>query len=127
MAGGEGGGAARRPPRLDVTLWRHPCPFQFSKSMVLDVYSDYVNNFTNAMSIIKKACLTKPAFLEFLKVGLRVVWGPSQWSPGCGGRQGGFSGGGGRCPPFLWSRHLSSFLWGIPSPLGEDEPLLPAP
>ncbi|XP_031235149.1 rho guanine nucleotide exchange factor 10-like protein isoform X7 [Mastomys coucha] len=39
----------------------------FSKSMVLDVYSDYVNNFTNAMSIIKKACLTKPAFLEFLK------------------------------------------------------------
>uniref|UniRef100_A0A5F8GY86 Rho guanine nucleotide exchange factor 10 like n=1 Tax=Monodelphis domestica TaxID=13616 RepID=A0A5F8GY86_MONDO len=39
----------------------------FSKSMVLDVYSDYVNNFTTAMSIIKKACLTKPAFLEFLK------------------------------------------------------------
>ncbi|XP_048206307.1 rho guanine nucleotide exchange factor 10-like protein isoform X3 [Perognathus longimembris pacificus] len=39
----------------------------FSKSMVLDVYSDYVNNFTNAMCIIKKACLTKPAFLEFLK------------------------------------------------------------
>ncbi|KFO19155.1 Rho guanine nucleotide exchange factor 10-like protein [Fukomys damarensis] len=39
----------------------------FSKSMVLDVYSDYVNNFTNAMSVIKKACLTKPAFLEFLK------------------------------------------------------------
>lgn len=39
----------------------------FSKSMVLDVYSDYVNNFTNAMSVIKKACLTKPAFLDFLK------------------------------------------------------------
>ncbi|XP_023421505.2 rho guanine nucleotide exchange factor 10-like protein isoform X1 [Cavia porcellus] len=39
----------------------------FSKCMVLDVYSDYVNNFTNAMSIIKKACLTKPSFLEFLK------------------------------------------------------------
>ncbi|XP_056397614.1 rho guanine nucleotide exchange factor 10-like protein isoform X2 [Hyla sarda] len=39
----------------------------FSKSMVLDVYSDYVNNFTNAMTLIKKACLTKPAFLEFLK------------------------------------------------------------
>nr|XP_009680906.1 PREDICTED: rho guanine nucleotide exchange factor 10-like protein [Struthio camelus australis] len=35
--------------------------------MVLDVYSDYVNNFTTAMSLIKKACLTKPAFLEFLK------------------------------------------------------------
>ncbi|NXF13761.1 ARGAL protein, partial [Smithornis capensis] len=40
---------------------------QFSKSMVLDVYSDYVNNFTTAMSLIKKACLTKPAFLDFLK------------------------------------------------------------
>uniref|UniRef100_A0A669AVE7 Rho guanine nucleotide exchange factor 10 like n=1 Tax=Oreochromis niloticus TaxID=8128 RepID=A0A669AVE7_ORENI len=42
----------------------------FSKSMVLDVYSDYVNNFTNAMALIKKACMSKPAFLEFLKVSL---------------------------------------------------------
>ncbi|XP_062396335.1 rho guanine nucleotide exchange factor 10-like protein isoform X2 [Sardina pilchardus] len=39
----------------------------FSKSMVLDVYSEYVNNFTNAMAFIKKACMSKPAFLEFLK------------------------------------------------------------
>lgn len=46
--------------------------FQFSKSMVLDVYSDYVNNFTNAMALIKKACLSKPAFLEFLKVSFSV-------------------------------------------------------
>jgi hypothetical protein len=55
-------------------MWPLPMPdsLQFSKSMVLDVYSDYVNNFTNAMSIIKKACLTKPAFLEFLKVTLAV-------------------------------------------------------
>lgn len=45
-----------------------PSSPQFSKSMVLDVYSDYVNNFTTAMSLIKKACLTKPAFLDFLKV-----------------------------------------------------------
>lgn len=37
--------------------------------MVLDVYSDYVNNFTNAMALIKKACMSKPAFLDFLKVG----------------------------------------------------------
>lgn len=36
--------------------------------MVLDVYSDYVNNFTSAMALIKKACLSKPAFLDFLKV-----------------------------------------------------------
>ncbi|XP_071018326.1 rho guanine nucleotide exchange factor 10-like protein isoform X3 [Oncorhynchus clarkii lewisi] len=40
----------------------------FSKSMVLDVYSDYVNNFTNAMALVKKACMSKPAFLEFLKM-----------------------------------------------------------
>lgn len=51
-------------------------PFQFSKSMVLDVYSDYVNNFTNAMALIKKACLSKPAFLEFLKVSFEVFYWP---------------------------------------------------
>ncbi|KAM9855840.1 rho guanine nucleotide exchange factor 10-like protein [Aulostomus maculatus] len=39
----------------------------FSKSMVLNVYSDYINNFTNAMALIKKACISKPAFLDFLK------------------------------------------------------------
>ncbi|KAM9344365.1 rho guanine nucleotide exchange factor 10-like protein isoform 1-T2 [Pholidichthys leucotaenia] len=39
----------------------------FSKLMVLNVYSDYINNFTNAMTLIKKACMSKPAFLEFLK------------------------------------------------------------
>lgn len=57
--------------------------------MVLDVYSDYVNNFTNAMAIIKKACLTKPAFLEFLKVGLRAAWDSSQQSPALAGERGG--------------------------------------
>lgn len=49
-------------------------PFQFSKSMVLDVYSDYVNNFTNAMALIKKACMSKPAFLEFLKVSYLLIY-----------------------------------------------------
>ncbi|XP_029011115.1 rho guanine nucleotide exchange factor 10-like protein isoform X2 [Betta splendens] len=39
----------------------------FSKLMVLNVYSDYINNFTNAMALIKKACVSKPAFLDFLK------------------------------------------------------------
>ncbi|XP_042545803.1 rho guanine nucleotide exchange factor 10 isoform X3 [Dipodomys spectabilis] len=39
----------------------------FSKSMVLDAYSEYVNNFSTAVSILKKTCATKPAFLEFLK------------------------------------------------------------
>ncbi|KAM3617479.1 uncharacterized protein V6R79_006755 [Siganus canaliculatus] len=39
----------------------------FSKSMVLNVYSDYINNFTNAMTLIKRACISKPVFLDFLK------------------------------------------------------------
>ncbi|XP_045437613.1 rho guanine nucleotide exchange factor 10 isoform X3 [Pipistrellus kuhlii] len=39
----------------------------FSKSMVLDAYSEYVNNFSAAVAVLKKACATKPAFLEFLK------------------------------------------------------------
>ncbi|KAK2509395.1 hypothetical protein MC885_016317 [Smutsia gigantea] len=39
----------------------------FSKSMVLDAYSEYVNNFSTAVAILKKTCATKPAFLEFLK------------------------------------------------------------
>lgn len=46
-----------------------PLVFQFSKSMVLDAYSEYVNNFSTAVAILKKTCATKPAFLEFLKVG----------------------------------------------------------
>ncbi|KAG7510619.1 rho guanine nucleotide exchange factor 10 isoform X1 [Solea senegalensis] len=39
----------------------------FSKSMVLDAYSEYVNNFSNAMAVVRKTCASKPAFLEFLK------------------------------------------------------------
>ncbi|XP_071466741.1 rho guanine nucleotide exchange factor 10 isoform X2 [Marmota flaviventris] len=39
----------------------------FSKSMVLDAYSEYVNNFSTAMAMLKKTCAAKPAFLEFLK------------------------------------------------------------
>uniref|UniRef100_A0A8B9RGL5 Rho guanine nucleotide exchange factor 10 n=1 Tax=Astyanax mexicanus TaxID=7994 RepID=A0A8B9RGL5_ASTMX len=39
----------------------------FSKSMVLDAYSEYVNNFSTAMQVVKKACASKPCFLDFLK------------------------------------------------------------
>lgn len=28
-------------------------------------YSEYVNNFSTAVAILKKTCATKPAFLEF--------------------------------------------------------------
>lgn len=36
--------------------------------MVLDAYSEYVNNFSTAMAVVRKTCASKPAFLEFLKV-----------------------------------------------------------
>ncbi|KAM7111538.1 rho guanine nucleotide exchange factor 10-like isoform 4-T4 [Molossus nigricans] len=39
----------------------------FSKSMVLDAYSEYVNNFGAAVAVLRKACSAKPALLEFLK------------------------------------------------------------
>nr|XP_033794021.1 rho guanine nucleotide exchange factor 10 isoform X2 [Geotrypetes seraphini] len=39
----------------------------FSKSMVLDAYSEYVNNFSTAVGVLRKSCAMKPAFLEFLK------------------------------------------------------------
>ncbi|XP_047404090.1 rho guanine nucleotide exchange factor 10 isoform X2 [Sciurus carolinensis] len=39
----------------------------FSRSMVLDAYSEYVNNFSTAVAVLKKTCAAKPAFLEFLK------------------------------------------------------------
>lgn len=115
--GSQYGGRGCSPPfpsrRGDPPSLRS-CPSQFSKSMVLDVYSDYVNNFTNAMSIIKKACLTKPAFLEFLKVGPRGSRAPLS----------GFLGGRGHWDPslgvasLLWPGCLPSFLWDSPSAMG---------
>lgn len=42
--------------------------------MVLDAYSEYVNNFSTAVAILKKTCATKPAFLEFLKVSPASRW-----------------------------------------------------
>ncbi|XP_033978065.1 rho guanine nucleotide exchange factor 10 isoform X3 [Trematomus bernacchii] len=39
----------------------------FSKSMVLDAYCEYVNNFSTAMAVVRKTCAAKPGFLEFLK------------------------------------------------------------
>ena len=53
-----------------------PPAFQFSKSMVLDAYSEYVNNFSTAVAVLKKTCTAKPAFLEFLKVSSPPpIWG----------------------------------------------------
>lgn len=50
-------------------------PPQFSKSMVLDAYSEYVNNFSTAMAVVRKMCVSKPGFLEFLKVRKKQIYG----------------------------------------------------
>ena len=39
----------------------------FSKSMVLDIYSDFINNFTNAMETARKASKSKSSFAQFLR------------------------------------------------------------
>ncbi|XP_010877465.2 rho guanine nucleotide exchange factor 10 isoform X2 [Esox lucius] len=39
----------------------------FSKSMVMDAYCEYVNNFSTAMAVVRKTCASKPSFLDFLK------------------------------------------------------------
>lgn len=54
-----------------------PSLLQFSKSMVLDAYSEYVNNFSTAVAVLKKTCATKPAFLEFLKVRALLGFNPT--------------------------------------------------
>lgn len=38
----------------------------FSKTMVLDIYSDFINNFTSAMEAARKASKSKSAFAQFL-------------------------------------------------------------
>ena len=43
--------------------------FQFSKTLVFDSYSEFVNNFSLAMETAKKEARTKPSFADFLKVG----------------------------------------------------------
>uniref|UniRef100_T1IGY5 DH domain-containing protein n=1 Tax=Strigamia maritima TaxID=126957 RepID=T1IGY5_STRMM len=40
----------------------------FSKSMVLDMYSDFINNFSTAMELAKHESKRKSAFADFLKV-----------------------------------------------------------
>ncbi|XP_022248872.1 rho guanine nucleotide exchange factor 10-like [Limulus polyphemus] len=40
----------------------------FSKAMVLDIYSDFINNFSLAMETAKQASKNKSAFADFLKV-----------------------------------------------------------
>lgn len=40
----------------------------FSKAIVLDIYSDFINNFARAMEVAKQESKKKSAFADFLKV-----------------------------------------------------------
>ena len=40
----------------------------FSKAVVLDIYSDFINNFNHAMEVAKQESKKKSAFADFLKV-----------------------------------------------------------
>ena len=40
----------------------------FSKSKILEVYSDFINNFNQAMELAKSESKRKSAFADFLKV-----------------------------------------------------------
>ena len=40
----------------------------FSKSIVLEIYSDFINNFNQAMELAKSESKRKSAFADFLKV-----------------------------------------------------------
>lgn len=45
----------------------------FSKAIVLDIYSDFINNFTRAMEVAKQESKKKTAFADFLKVNYSLI------------------------------------------------------
>lgn len=53
--------------------------FQFSRDMVVNVYSEYVNNFPMAMEEIKAAQISKPGLEEFLNVSYDRVTYCQYW------------------------------------------------
>ncbi|XP_075745876.1 uncharacterized protein LOC119173803 isoform X1 [Rhipicephalus microplus] len=50
----------------------------FSKPIVLDIYSDFINNFSTAMETAKQAAKSKSAFAEFLK--MKQIYSPDRLS-----------------------------------------------
>ena len=44
----------------------------FSKAVVLDIYSDFINNFNRAMEVAKQESKKKSAFADFLKVSVKI-------------------------------------------------------
>lgn len=44
-------------------------PFQFSKDVLVNIYSAYIDNFLNAKDAVRIAKEARPAFMKFLEVG----------------------------------------------------------
>lgn len=51
--------------------WTYPLfpPFQFSKDVLVNIYSAYIDNFLNAKDAVRIAKEARPAFMKFLEVG----------------------------------------------------------
>ena len=45
----------------------------FSKSVVLEIYADFINNFSEAMDLAKLESKRKSAFSDFLKVNIGLM------------------------------------------------------
>ena len=50
----------------------------FSKSVVLEIYADFINNFSEAMDLAKLESKRKSAFGDFLKVNIGFTQSISQ-------------------------------------------------
>lgn len=67
---------------------------QFSKDVLVNIYSAYIDNFLNAKDAVRMAKEARPAFLKFLEVPwaraggmeaaltLGQLWGPRELQPG---------------------------------------------
>lgn len=54
--------------------------FQLSKSLVIDSYTDYVNNWKKAREKLKSAEQSKPAFSRFLEVRRKINLNSTHYS-----------------------------------------------
>lgn len=52
----------------------HPPP-QFSKDVLVNIYSAYIDNFLNAKDAVRIAKEARPAFIKFLEVGVGATGG----------------------------------------------------
>lgn len=56
---------------LDLAPFSSPFlfPSQFSKDVLVNIYSAYIDNFLNAKDAVRIAKEARPAFMKFLEVG----------------------------------------------------------